>query len=788
MDNLLQLFDKPHHPILQQVGWTRLAKEFSTLAHFDDNQQELEKSPSFKEKDQLTHEYHLLSQFQTCIELGEFQKYSNEQKKIIHSLNFRDCRKLLEKKEVFTIIELNYYILAYEVAVVSPVLLRNIHKISEAFEHEKKEIKKKLISEFRTFVDYTGHADFLLHPVIGPLVKQLNDHEKKTGELVQEQVRKLAEEGKLQFAGFDIVNGRYVVPYRTDKYNSSLGTIIHRSDSGSTLYIELKSFEEHSLKRSYLKEAIEFEIFNLEKNYSQILKQFLNLIYQSLEIVKVNDYYFAKALWAMSFKGCIPEMTEDLKIHLEDFYHPSVVDPVRNKFLMTNKQGVLLISGPNTGGKSIILKALCINYLLMYAGFPLAASKAELYCYQDIFYLAADGQDLDKGLSSFAAESKKIIHILDSINKKALLMVDEIFNSTSSEEASVIAYAVMNYWQKNNFGQAIFTSHHQTLKSWVHENSSMSSAHVGFDSSTGAPTYVLHLGIPGSSHALEIFEKFLKNSKNRDDLTLEINEKKSANINYEELIRSIQTKEMQMQRDIALEKQECVKLKSLLNAQLMEMETKKDIEYNKFRQKLEDLKKKAINFIPAISQMPKKNLRNIVENEFWKISKEAEKTLNLPLSKEKPLEVVLNPVKEIVVGKKYYSKQWKRTVEVVMLLNHNEYAEIMIGNIKTRVLATDLFESNNNEKQKFISSIDRLSEARSSLDARGMRLDDFEKEVEHHLSFVISGDIPFLDIIHGHGDGVLKNWLWKHLKEHSHVFKYEVPDLSYGGVTKVYLS
>lgn len=213
---------------------------------------------------------------------------------------------------------------------------------------------------------------------------------------------------------------------------------------------------------------------------------------------------------ANSLAGCFPEIVSTQLILMDDFYHPSLEHPVKNKFIMGNLQNVLLISGPNTGGKSIILKAICINYLLMYAGLPVAASAASLFDYKEIFYLATDGQDLNKGLSSFAAEAQKIIRIMDSIERKSLLLVDEIFNSTSSEEASVIAFAVMNYWNKNQLGHAIFTSHHQTLKSWVHETNTMTSAHVGFDSDTGAPTYVLHLGIPGSSHAIEIFKKFLK--------------------------------------------------------------------------------------------------------------------------------------------------------------------------------------------------------------------------------------------------------------------------------------
>lgn len=790
MDNLLQLTEQPQHIILQQVGWVRLAKEISSYAHFEENINVLTTPPTARYKNHIESEYKLLRLYQQSVDIGEFQKYSVEQKKLLSTTVFSEYVKNLNKKEVHSIKDLNVYVLAFEIAIQTPAKIKELYLKFESLDESKKKFQRELVKEFRGFVDFTGQADYSRHPIIGPLVKQLNDHEKRSSEVVLEHVRKLSEEGKLQFSGYDIINGRYVVPYKTDKYSSSLGSIIHRSDSGSTLYIELKAFEEHSLKRNYLKEAIEFEIFNLEKNYTKTMQMYSDIVLMSLEMVQGNDKNFAKALWANSFGGCIPDISTDEKMECYDFYHPSIKDPVKNKFVLHNNESVLLISGPNTGGKSIILKALCINYLLMYAGLPVAASSAKLYPYQEIFYLASDGQDLNQGLSSFAAESLKILKILESITRKSLLLVDEIFSSTSSEEASIIAYSVMNYWLKQRLGHAIFTSHHQTLKSWAHANQQMTSAHVGFDDKTGAPTYVLHLGVPGSSHAIQIFEKFLSKSKIQDSLHEEIEDKKNSSIDYEQLIKNIQARELETQKKLKLEQQEVFRIKSALNAQIMDFESKKSVELSKFKEDLSHLKKKADNVITAAAHAPRKNLTNIVENEFWKINKEANEIANISEEKAKPdnqKQEKLQEAKEILVGNIYYSSQWKRPVEVISLAPNNLTAEVMMGNIKTRVKCVDLFEAKGQVKQRFTSYVDRHSIATTSLDARGMRLEDFEDAVENQLSFVISGEIPYLEIIHGHGDGVLKNWLWQYLKSNNKLFKYEVPDLSYGGLTKVYL-
>lgn len=188
-----------------------------------------------------------------------------------------------------------------------------------------------------------------------------------------------------------------------------------------------------------------------------------------------------------------------------------------------------------------------------------------------------------------------------------------------------------------------------------------------------------------------------------------------------------------------------------------------------------------------ISQAPRKNLSNIIENEFWKVAKEAEQLVETPPVEQKLTALKLKTVKEIQIGKKYYSTQWKRVVEVIFIVSNKLTADVMMGNIKTRVKCEELYEAANVETPKFVSNIERQGQAKSTLDARGMRLEDFEKMAEQHLSFVISADLPFLDIIHGHGDGVLKKWLWDYLKKNNKLFKYEVPDLSYGGLTKVYL-
>lgn len=786
MENLFQLSDKPDHFILQQVGWVRLAHEISVKAHFEYTKIELSKSPKTIPLQKIKELQELLKIYQKALIDDDSSKYLQSIYRIPPSLEPKSLLASLVKKEIFSLQEINHLVLFYESNLLIPRALVTFN-VNHALLNETKEKEiLRFIKEFRSFVDISGSADFFQHPIIGPLIRELSEHEKRASEIINQEMKTLQDDGRLQQTKHDIIEGRYVVSIRTDKYSYSLGNIVHRSDSGSTLYVELKKMIEYSEKRNQIKEKINYEIFLLEKNYSKIIKESVDLYEKAIKKTFENDSGFAKAKWANGFNGTFPEIISGDEIKLHSFYHPNIENPVKND-LDLQKKKIMLISGPNTGGKSVIIKSLSINYLLAYSGYPIAAEYSSMGHFDSLYYLASDGQDIDKGLSSFSSEAKSILEVVEKTEKKALLLVDEIFSSTSSEEASILAYSVMKVWMTLKKGVAIFTSHHHTLKTLVHANSEMESAHVGFDLKKSIPTYILTQGVPGSSFAVAIFSSMLINCKSKELLEFEIEQNQKNVVDYEDLLKKHTEKEHAMQHELNGKIEEYEKLKNDLKIQLLDFEEKKKQQFTKYKTDLEILKQKGRRLIDELISGKTKITKNTLDNEWWSINKELaqhDSSKNVD-DKEK---IDLLKAENITIGKYYYSTQWKKTVEVISISQDKKTAEVMMGKIKTRVKCDELYVSDKIvSKHTIQTTIKREFDPVTTLDARGMRLDEFQRKVDIALSFVISGDVPYLEIIHGHGDGILKNWLTMFLKENRETFKYENPESSYGGSTRIYL-
>jgi len=784
MENLLLLFDQPDHPILQQIGWSRLAKEWASLTYFEQNQRTLLRPPTAKDPQEILQLYQELEYLKRYQDESSWATYLAMLEYLPAKIDPQQSKLKLSKMGILVLPELNMFILFWEQMLSMPKKIFENYVGHEIDDNAKKVFNSTLLNEFRKFVDKLGNVDLYAHPTIGAKLNKLKDHDGRVKELLLALMKQKYINEKLQYESYDIIYGHYVLPLRSDRFSASLGKIIHRSDSGSTLFVELYEMQQWSQIRTELQEEINQEIFLLEKRYSEIIHQFSGSINLIIDSIVTLDYLWGKTLWALKTSGSIPEISSDLFFDLENFYHPLTTDPIRNSLLFDVKKNVMLISGPNTGGKSVILKSIALNILLLHAGLPIYSDKSKIYPFKKIFFLGQDDQNLDLGLSSFAAEAKQIIEIID-IAEPSLLLVDEIFSSTSSEEASAIAYGVMSYWQERGIGAAIFTSHHQSLKTWVQENKKMVSAHVGFNLELAQPTYKLHVGSPGSSFAVAIFEKFLKFSSSYTKIIRLVKEKQGDGFDYENLLVMLQEKENEYQELVKNEKALLQELKSQLNAQKIDLESKKAEEIGKFRHELGKIKKQAYGVVVQLG--PVRGLHKSVDNEFWAINKELEK---LEGPKEKLVDDSQPRIlaKKIIVNKSYYSTQWKRAVLVNRVFEEEKMCEVSMGNIKTKVSFNALYELEQKQSPQIIVNVERTSAGPDLVfDARGLRLDDFQNQIENKLSYLLSGDIPFLEIIHGHGDGVLKTWTRQYIASMKDQFTFEIPDHSNDGSTKILL-
>ena len=432
--------------------------------------------------------------------------------------------------------------------------------INRDFQGFKRAFQKSFLNDFRKFVKADGEVELSRHPQLRPLYEKQQSLESQ----IRHKLNNALKEGDLgkiaQFTTIDVINDRYVVPIRSDSYKGKLGQIISRSDSGNTLYVEPNSVANLNFQRIETIIDIQNIIAKLELDLTKSLGEFTTELKEILEFYFFMDEFVSRVRFAKKLNLSFPQISNERGFDLKGVFHPLIKSPIKNDIHLDNEKMGIIISGPNTGGKTATLKTITLIQLFIRYALFVPADFAKTYIYEKVFYFGNDQQDLEEGLSSFSAEVKNYAELFSSFGSSNLILIDEIFNSTSSEEASALAIAFFEQMHKKANIHIIVSSHHQTLKTILHQNQQYISAHVGFDANTNKPTYKIHIGTPGSSHALKIFQK-LTHGKEEFEKIYErsLNFLDNKAIHYEKLLESIAAKENTLQntlqKNIELNKQ-----------------------------------------------------------------------------------------------------------------------------------------------------------------------------------------------------------------------------------------
>lgn len=673
----------------------------------------------------------------------------------------------------------------------SPVLsLREIHIVASAIEsffdlskifepfinidfevHTfKQKIKRDFLNEVRSFIDIDGNINLSSHPMIRSLFEEQKLIDDKIRKTLQFVLTDNELQNILRFTGHDIISDRFVIAIRSDSYSSSLGFIIDRSETGQTLYLEPHAIRELNQKRIELIVKIDEIINKICMRLSSELSRNVEVINKIFNFIKQVDYYYTLIRYTDESKSCIPLITDDLAISLEDFFHPLIINPIKNDFKLKSDDKGLVISGPNTGGKTAVLKAIGISVLFSKYGLPIPARSAAIGAYKNVFYFGSDYQDLTKGLSSFSAEVQEYYSLFKLETEESLIIIDEIFNSTASDEASALASAFIEELTSVFKCQILLSTHHQLLKTIFHQRNDFISAHVGFDIKTNRPTYKLHLGTPGSSHALNIFDLIVEASVFKKSISkLALSYLNQETLNYEKLIMDLTSKHHEIdQKILELEKRER-KLEQNEKAQEGLLKLRIDAEYEKFEKKMNQAFSKAEAYIEEAKNNQTTSSFNKIANKKNELLREIKPQSNAEVKKRDFSK--LQQALKIKIGQSYFSYKFDKLVRVSAINERKREAQITAGIIKATVPFEDLFESQmkvrtETEVKVFIN---KSGSAQIEYDCRGMRLSEFQSLVEGAISDLMSSSLPFISIIHGHGNGILKKWLRDYLKNNPNV-------------------
>lgn len=777
---------------LELLDWSLLVSDISSLSHFDLTKVKFNSSPKARSVPVIQQDLDLLEAY-----LKDYDDYSLSFNSKLRMLPAdEEAFKLIRdisKGKFFEANELHFFAQLAECYQECLSMFRSL-VFTKDFAIETNtvtKIKRNFVNPLRDFVDHNGNVSYERHPVLKRLYAEVLALENDLRISIQKMARTDLYSTKLQLDSYDIINDRYVLAVRSDSYNSDLGPIVSRSQSGMTLFVEPYEVREKGNKRIHLLAEIESTILKLTIELSKVVHSYTQEFILMSEWCLELDWLNTKATYTQKLGLSKPRLNERFYFEINGIYHPLLNNPVKNNIELDSGHKGLIISGPNTGGKTVVLKSLTLSILLVHLGLYVPAINADIHPVEDLFYFSHDHQNLAEGLSSFASESKYYLELLKSLGPLNLIIIDEIFNSTSSEEASALAIAFLDEVHQRSKSKVVLSTHHQVLKTFMHARGDYVSAHVGYDFDLNRPTYKLILGEPGSSLAFKIFE----NLSEKFGLQTEISNKAKElldqkQVTYETLLQELSQKKIDQDKLLAHNRILNIELKNQKAAMegTLYLEREKILnEYTKKIKSLFDQAEKVLTDVRSGKTTNRRGLNNDIASIQSSLIKEKPERKN----KEDPENIYAHfrhiNIEDIQTGGTVFSLTVRKNVKVQNVNLRKKEVQIQNGALSVWVSPETLRYPSGAKipAPKVSINIQKTVRGEIEVDCRGMRLEEFQKIAEDSIDEVITGEIPFVTIIHGHGDGVLKNWLRSYLKKEHRDLRWENIEGN-DGCTKIY--
>lgn len=584
-------------------------------------------------------------------------------------------------------------------------------------------------------------------------------------------------------------DGRYVVPVKTNK-KSVIGGIIHdKSSSGNTIFVEPAAIVElnNQLKDLELKE--DDEIRRILDRLSRFVEKFDVEILENQKLISRIDFLAAKAKFAINNEYTKPKITTDKIIKLNQARHPLLTGKVVPiDVVIGGDYKTLIITGPNTGGKTVSLKTVGLISLMAQTGFYIPAEENSIVnVFDDIFVDIGDTQSLEMSLSTFSASLTKIVKITESASPNSLVLLDELGSGTDPTEGAALAISILDYLRKKEI-MTFATTHYSELKYYAVETAGVMNASVEFDVNTLSPTYKLEIGTPGKSNAFEISKRLgLDESILRNAQNLLGEDTKNVNKILDEIEEN----------------------KEEIEAKNAEIDRYKR-EIQKAKRDLEEKSKEVEKQRAAIIIQAEDRANEILEKantESQEMLKEAKKSKNANTSDiDRSLNNIRNRYKSskierkqkgLRIGKSDDAPEDLKLGDIVIIEGINERAEVISepdnkGNIKLQmgILKMDSNIKNvtkvegDSKTEKNIQKVYNAKKAMNispTLDLRGQRYDDAMRNLDKYLDDAMLAGLSKAKIIHGKGTGALINGVTENLKNDKRIADFRLGDDKEGG-------
>lgn len=652
-----------------------------------------------------------------------------------------------------------------------------------------KEIKKdtRIYFEIDRCIDDEGNVKDDASPELKSIRRKIKDLRERIIEKLEDLFSLSVYRNMISEQIVTIRNGRYVIPIKKEYLNFFPSIVQDTSSSGRTVFVEPQFIVP---KNNELIELISRE----EEEVKKILLELTILVYENFEMIEKNlkilgelDFIFAKGRYSSDTNSTKPVILNEKKINILEGRHPLLkgyVVPI--SLSIGEKYRILIITGPNTGGKTVTLKTIGLFQALTQSGLHVPANYYETYIFDNIFADIGEEQSIEQSLSTFSSHMKQIVNILNNATENSLILLDELGAGTDPEEGASLAQAITEYIYNLGSICAIAT-HYPRLKEYAYKTEGVENCSVGFDIETLKPTYKLFIGVPGESHALTIASSLgLKN---------EIIEKAKELLGEEHLtkefiISKMKSDQSAIEKDreiIEEEKKKIIKEREELEILLQELELKRK-EYSLLAKRemqkiLEDTKKKMDELL---SSLPKER-KEIIEKKK-EIEKEIEK-INEEISEEE-IGKEFVPFEELEEGDLVFIDKFNKQGIVLKKDLEEKKVSVQIGTMRVILPFTEITRKLNGnfdlEKKEGEILLPEKELPPMKIELHGKTVDEALSKLDKYLDSVALASYPFIYIYHGVGSGILKRAIHEFLKNHPHVERFTL-DPENVGVTIVFL-
>ncbi len=630
-------------------------------------------------------------------------------------------------------------------------------------------------------------------PELKGLFAALRDNEKNLKTTVNSLLNSTEFSKHLQENIYTTRDDRIVFQVMASSKSKVPGIVHDVSATNKTFYIEPAQIVPLNNKIREIKANIHSEMVKILAGLTSLVKDEINELVLSENILAKIDYHFAKARYAVKIHAIEPDIVTHKLLEFENMKHPLLIGNVEN--VVTNNFEIgkdfksIIITGSNTGGKTVTIKTIGLFILMAKAGMFLPCTMAKVYPFESVFADIGDDQSILQNLSTFSSHMTNIIEILNQSNEKSFVLLDEICAGTDPVEGAVLAQVILEKLAQKDVMSTI-TTHYGELKALEYSNPYFKNASVEFNTTTLKPTYKLLIGIPGLSNAIAIATNLGLDKELTEKAKEIVVSTKDPSILVVEKLQETQAKLAQNLEEAEELKETSESLKSEYEDSLAQIkkDKKKTVKIikDKFDRELLEVKAEIKNIL---DELRREKSEKIARRSYARLAQTEQKfrgKLSEYDEKQQYEEIDWTNVK---TGEKLLLKEMNQPVTLLSLPDKNENVLVQMGNFKTKIKKEKLapYDASYERKENVYrpSSLNKFELRKASvsntLDLRGYKVEDALDSLEFYLDKASLANLACVTVIHGHGTGALKSAVRDFLSTSPYVAKYRPGEDSEGG-------